>query len=190
MVGLPEETTPVEPTPAENQRRISTALKKLLAKCTEEGATPTDDRVGSLLDCIAEHFKAGSDDFIIALIIHDDGTYSFNKTPAQIVDAAYSFKHMYVNVSGFYLPLQLSWLDDNKNYCDLVFESLGFHVKLGANIITDKITVYEVEEIGFARLYEGIRSGAFQLKSSTSGSSKVFAITVDDNGALTATEVS
>lgn len=42
--------------------RISKALDKLRAKCTEAGASPKGDSVADLLDCIAEHFDCDGED--------------------------------------------------------------------------------------------------------------------------------
>ena len=42
--------------------RISKALKKLQAKCTEEGAQPHGNSVGDILECIGEHFNVDGED--------------------------------------------------------------------------------------------------------------------------------
>lgn len=37
--------------------KINKALKKLLTKCTEQGAHPSGDSTGDILACIAEHYN-------------------------------------------------------------------------------------------------------------------------------------
>ena len=188
MTGLPEETTP---TPAENQRRISTALKKLLPKCTEEGATPADGRIGSLVDCMAEHFKAGSDDFIITVDISAD-TISADKKAAEIMDAVKSNKVIKCKVKSlsYEFPLVSATYDNNSyNSGTFVFEVPYMRISISVDVSKDTVTL-NAEEIAYVRFGEAVNSGFLRLKSSTSGSSKVFAITVDDGGTLTATEVS
>ena len=185
MTGLPEETTP---TPAENQRRISTALKKLLPKCTEEGATPADGRIGSLVDCMAEHFKAGSDDFIITVDISAD-TISADKKAAEIMDAVKSNKVIKCKMRSYEFPLASSTYDDKTyNSGTFDFEVPYMRISISVNVSKDTVTL-NAEEIAYVRWGEAVNSGSLRLKSSTSGSSKVFAITVDDSGTLTATEV-
>ena len=181
------ETTPI---PAENQRRISTALKKLLAKCTEEGATPTDDRVGSLLDGMAEHFKAGSDDFVITVTMDfNTGTISADKKAAEIMDAVKSNKVIKCKMRSYEFPLASSTYDDKTyNSGTFDFEVPYMRISISVNVSKDTVTL-NAEAIAYVCWGEAVNSGFLRLKSSTSGSSKVFAITVDDSGTLTATEV-
>ena len=182
-----------EATPAENPRRISTALKKLLEKCTEEGATPTDDCVGSLLDCMAEHFKAGSDDFVITVTMDfNNDTISADKKAAEIMDAVKSNKVIKCKVRSlsYEFPLVSATYDNNSyNSGTFVFEVPYIRISISVIVSADTVT-FNVEEIAYVRWGEAVQSGFLRLKSSTSGSSKVFAITVDDSGTLTATEVS
>lgn len=51
--------------------RISKALDKLRTKCTSEGATPHGNGIADILDCMAEHYEAGSS--LPEVTAEDDG---------------------------------------------------------------------------------------------------------------------
>lgn len=79
--------------------RISKALDKLRAKCTEAGVHPKGNTTGDILECIAEHYEGGGGggDILYIKIKYDEDKgiyYLDNVTFDDITEAATNGKTM------------------------------------------------------------------------------------------------
>ena len=83
------------------------------------------------------------------------------------------------------IPVVLLYSQETKSFYALTKSNKGYvHPQISAKLKQAPSYIYGKSADGYSYMYKPMR-----VKSSTEGSSKYFDITVDDSGALTATEI-